>query len=226
MYKIETHLHTPDVSPCGVVDARTIVDRYAAAGYAALVVTDHYRLDVFRRLGLDPDSGEGMFDAFLEGYRKVKYYADQAGLVTLYGAELQFAENHNDYLLYGFPKELMEHPGEVCRMGVAAFSQLARQHGAMLIQAHPYRTGCVPIAPHLLDGVEAINRHDVHNNRNTLAMDFADRFSLRKTSGGDFHDPQDRCIAGLDAQWLPGSNEEFVKLLRSGQYRLLGQESC
>ncbi len=225
MYKIETHLHTPNISPCGVVTAQEIVERYTAAGYAGLVVTDHYRLDVFCRLGLDPDAAGEKLHAFLEGYRQVKHYADQAGLMTYYGAELQFTENHNDYLVFGFDDALMEDPGKICRMGVAAFSEQIRGTGAILIQAHPYRTGCVPVAPHLLDGVEAINRHDVHNNRNHLAMDYASRFQMRMTSGGDFHDPEDKCIAGIEADWLPRDNFELVKLLKSGQYRLLGNES-
>lgn len=41
MYKIETHLHTARCSHCGRLSAREIVEGYKAAGYSALVVTDH-----------------------------------------------------------------------------------------------------------------------------------------------------------------------------------------
>ncbi len=218
MFKIETHLHTTTISPCGRMTPEEIVRRYHQAGYAGLVVTDHYRRDVFEKLKDATDK----LDAFLEGYRQVKFYADQAGIQTYYGAELQFTENHNDYLLYGFSDSLLADPEKILPMGISAFSELARQDGALLVQAHPFRNGCVPVAPYLLDGVEAVNRHDKHTNRNELAIAFADRYDLLKTSGGDFHDPEDICIAGIETEVLPADPMELARLLRGGAYRLLG----
>ncbi len=220
MFKIETHLHTTTVSPCGRMTPEEIVRRYHEAGYRGLVVTDHYRLDVFARWKDTQDK----LQAFLEGYRQVKRLADRAGIKTYYGAELQFAENRNDYLLYGFSDSLMEDPEQVCRMGVAAFSEAAREDGALLIQAHPFRSGCVPVAPYLLDGVEAVNRHDKHKNRNELAMAYADRYGMLKIGGGDFHDPDDICVGGVAAEYLPKDSVELAALLRSGGFQLLGWE--
>ncbi len=217
MYKIETHLHTPAVSPCGCVAPEELVRRYKAAGYAAVTVTDHFRLDYFKQADRD-------LHTFLEGYRQVRELADRVGLMTYYGAELQFAENTNEYLLYGFSDQLLADPERICRMGISAFSELARQDGALLIQAHPFRRGSVPVAPYLVDGVEAVNRHEVHDNRNHLAVAYADRYGMLKISGDDFHDPEDRCIAGIEADWLPGDSVELAGLLRSGRFRLLGWE--
>ncbi len=225
MYKIETHLHTTVFSPCGMVEPEETVRRYYQAGYHGLVVTDHYRLDAFQFAGVDLSKPGDKLHAFLEGYRQVKRFADQVGMVTYYGAEIQFAESHNDYLLYGFSDVLLADPEKVCRMGVVAFSELARQDGALLIQAHPYRTGCFPVANCLVDGYEAINRHDVHVNRNELALVLANASGLIRTSGGDFHDPEDVCIAGIDAEYLPQNSMGFASLLRSGRYQLLGQSS-
>ncbi len=221
MFKIETHLHTTTISPCGRVTPEEIVRRYYEADYHGLVVTDHYRLDVFEKL----KDAENKLHAFLEGYRQVKYYADRVGIKTYYGAELQFSENHNDYLLFGFSDALMADPEKVCRIGVAAFSELAREDGALLIQAHPFRNGCVPVAPYLLDGVEAINRHDKHTNRNELATAYADRYGMLKTSGGDFHDSEDICVAGIAVDRLPNNSMELAKLLHSGDFQLLGWEN-
>ncbi len=215
MYKIELHLHTPIVSCCGKVAPEEIVRRYKQAGYAGITVTDHYHMYYFQ------DPGKNL-DTFLEGYRQVKAIAEEEGLAVYYGAELRFTENSNDYLLYGFREELLTEPEQICRMGIAAFSELARENGALLIQAHPFRKGCVPVAPYLVDGVEAINRHDVHDNKNHLAMAFADRYGMRKISSGDFHDPEDRCIAGIGADFLPADSFALAELLRSGNFRLLG----
>ncbi len=219
VYKIEMHLHTPAVSPCGEVVPEELVRRYHEAGYAGLTVTDHYRLDVFSRIAADTAD---KLHAFLEGYRQVKHYADLVGIRTYYGAELQFTESHNDYLLYGFDDQLLADPEKICHMGLVAFSALAREAGALLVQAHPFRNGCFPAAPCLLDGVEAVNRHDRHTNRNHLATDLAERYGLLKTSGGDFHNPDDLCIAGIACDRLPENSMELAALLRSGDFRLLG----
>ncbi len=223
-YKIETHLHTPVNSPCGKIPPEIIVERYHEAGYAALVVTDHYSLDAFTRTGLDPDGAGDRVHAFLEGYRQVKKFADRVGMKTYYGAELRFLENNNDYLLYGFSHELLADPGKVWSMGLAAFLPLVREDGAVLIQAHPFRKGCVAVAPDLVDGYEAVNRHDKHANRNALAMALARRYDVIRTSGGDFHDPTDRCIAGIESTWLPRDSREMAVLLRSRDFKLLGWE--
>lgn len=217
MFQIETHAHTPIISPCGVVPPEEMVRRYHEAGYAAITVTDHYRLDVFEKIGFS-------LDAYLEGWRRVKAEADKVGMKAYYGAELQFRENHNDYLLFGFSRELLADPERVCTMGLAAFSELARRDGALLIQAHPFRKGCVPVAPCLVDGIEAINRHDVHDNHNDRALALAEGYGLLKTSGGDFHDPEDRCIAGIASPCLPEDSRALAGLLRSGNFRLLGGE--
>ncbi len=221
-YKIETHLHTPINSPCGKVPVEEIVQRYAEAGYAALTVTDHYSMDAFQRTGLDLQSQKDPVNAFLEGYRQVKRCAEPLGITVYYGAELRFFGSSNDYLLYGFSPELLADPMSVFRMGLVAFYELAQADGALLIQAHPFRPGCVPVVPCFVDGIEGVNRHDKHANRNDLAMALADRYDLLRTSGGDFHDDADQCIAGIEVDRLPKDSKELAMLLRSRDFRLLG----
>ena len=48
MYKIELHLHTKYSSGCGQLDEKELISGYKAAGYSAIVVTDHYNRDTFR----------------------------------------------------------------------------------------------------------------------------------------------------------------------------------
>lgn len=44
IYKIETHCHTSELSPCGNIPVRELIDRYAAAGYSAITLCDHLRV--------------------------------------------------------------------------------------------------------------------------------------------------------------------------------------
>lgn len=224
MYKIETHLHTPYISPCGRLTAQELVMGYKAAGYAAITVTDHYKAAAFRFAGIDLDAPGDKLQPFLEGYRRVKEIADREGMIVYYGAEIQFFENDNDYLLFGFSDALLADAKSICAMGIAAFSKLAREDGALLLQAHPFRKHCVPVAPYLVDGIEAVNRHDCHPNHNDLAIDFANRYGLLKTGGTDCHDPEDVGMGGIAADSLPADSMELAALLRSGNFTILGAE--
>ena len=223
-YKIETHLHTPVISPCGVLTPQELVEGYLKAGFSAITVTEHFHADAFRHAGIDP-AGEGTFQAFLEGYRQVCRAAEGTPLRVFYGAELRFRGCGNDYLLYGFPHELLAKPEEVWAMGIVRFSELAREAGALLIQAHPYRAYCLPVDPYLIDGVEGVNRHDVHANRNDLAVAYGRRYGLRITGGSDCHHPADVGRGGIEAEWLPEDSMDLARLLRAGDYRILGDDS-
>ena len=223
-YKIETHLHTPAISPCGVLTPQELVEGYLKAGFSAITVTDHYHADAFRHAGIDP-AGEGTFQAFMEGYRQVCRAAEGTPLRVYYGAELRFRGCGNDYLLYGFPHELLAKPEEVWAMGIVRFSELAREAGALLIQAHPYRAYCLPVDPYLIDGVEGVNRHDVHANHNDMAVAYGRRYGLRITGGSDCHHPADVGRGGIEADWLPEDSMDLARLLRAGDYRILGDDS-
>ena len=223
-YKIETHLHTPAISPCGVLTPRELVEGYLQAGFSAITVTDHFHADAFRHGGIDM-AGEGAFQAYLEGYRQVCRAAEGTGLRVYYGAELRFRGCGNDYLLYGFPEELLAKPAEVIAMGIVKFSAMAREAGAFLVQAHPYRDYCLPVDPYLIDAVEAVNRHDVHANHNDWAVTYGRRYGLRLTGGSDCHHAEDVARGGIEADWLPKDSMDLARLLREGAYRILGDDS-
>lgn len=223
-FRIETHLHTPVISPCGRLTPEQLVEGYLQAGFSAVTVTDHFHKDAFAHAGIDPQ-GEDALQRFLEGYRRVLEAARGTGLRVYYGAELRFRGCGNDYLLYGFSDGLLEKPGEIWAMGIVRFSELARADGALLIQAHPFRDYCLPVAPYLLDGVEAVNRHDVHANRNRLAVEYGRRYGLTLTGGSDCHDPEDVGRGGIEADRLPEDSMDLARLLRGGDFRILGNDS-
>lgn len=224
MYKIETHLHTSHVSQCGRMEAAAIVEAYQAAGYSALIVTDHYNRTTFDYLGVDPAGQSDRIGAFLEGYRLVRAEGQKRGIRVFKGAELRFDESENDYLLYGWRDDLLSEPDSVFRMGIAAFSPIARSQGALLIQAHPYRRGCTPAIACYLDGVEVINTSPRHDSRNPMARAYAEEFGLIALSGSDCHRLEDVARAGIVSEHLPSDSMGMMRLLRSRNYRLLGQE--
>lgn len=112
----------------------------------------------------------------------------------------------------------------VFTMGVERFYELVKADGALLIHAHPYRNGGLPTTAAALDGVEVLNTHHHHDNRNDLALAFARRNDLLETSGSDCHEAAHIGKGGILVERLPENDEELVLLLRSGKYDLIGKE--
>ncbi len=223
MYRIETHLHTTHSSECGWLDAAALAEAYQKAGYAALAITDHYNRDTFQYLGVDTTAPGDKVGAFLNGYDKLREACGKRGITVYKGAELRFDECCNDYLLYNYPNELLEDPETVFRMGIAAFAPLAREAGALLVQAHPYRKKCTPAFACYLDGVEVLNLNPRHDSRNDRAEEYAALHGLLRTGGSDCHRSEDVAAGGILAEELPEDAAGFVRLLRSGKYTIIGK---
>ena len=220
MYKIETHLHTCHSSPCGKVDAETIVRLYGEAGFSGIVVTDHF----FRYTcsphcwNIDP---KDFFPVFIEGYRRMCQAAKPYGLRIYKGAEVRFDGSSNDYLLYNYPDELLEDAAAVFTMGPEKFYSLCQQCGAVFMQAHPFRNNCTQTAPAWLDGIEVYNENPRTDSHNESALAFADRNpTLIRLSGSDFHRPEDTAQGGIITDILPENEAALAALLRRGEYTL------
>lgn len=224
MYKIELHLHTKYSSGCGQLAEKELIAGYKAAGYSAIVVTDHYNRSTFDMKGIDLHAPGDKLTPFLEGYDKMKEEGDREGIRIYKGAELRFDGSDNDYLLFNYPDALLADPEEIFTMGLTEFIKLSRQAGALLIQAHPFRSMCTPADPRCLDGVEVRNMHPGHNSRNHLAQQMAEENpNLVQTGGSDCHETHHMARGGILSEILPKDEAELVNLLRSGNYSIIGE---
>lgn len=222
MFKTELHCHSVDVSFCADVDAEHIAERYVNAGYSTIVLANHFEAATMRRRG---DTYEQFVMRHVDACEKLRRAAN-GRLNVIFGAELRFTENINDYLLYGVtPEFLLAHP-DVFEMKPKDFSPIARAAGVLFVQAHPFRNGMTVIDPALLDGVEAFNGHVGHDSRNSIANAWADTYSLIKTSGTDYHHPHHFPDAGILTEKMILSSSDVVATLRSGAYELLRDDSA
>jgi len=221
MYRIETHLHTKYVSKCGRLDAKALLEGYKAAGYSGIIVTDHYNRITFDYLGIDLSSSVNKVRPFLAGYYRLAEEGEKQGIRVFKGAELRFDECENDYLLYGYRDDLLSDPEAVFRMGIAAFSPIARGQGALIVQAHPYRGKCTPAIACYLDGVEVRNLNPRHESHNEWAEAYAERFGLLRLAGSDCHRTEDIAATGICSDELPEDPMGMVRLIRSRRYSLL-----
>ena len=215
-YLTELHAHTSEVSPCGDLTACEVADRYIAAGYTSLVISNHYTQGILENAA---DTPEKRIDFYVAPYLAMKEHA-RGKLNVILGCELRFTGSSNDYLVFGITEQfLREHP-DLYNMNLKSFRALADENGLLIVQAHPFRNGMTVMNPTLLDGVETFNGHQGHESRNTVAQAWAKLHDLIPTSGTDFHHPYQECVAGILTDSPITCTEDLIATLKSRNYTL------
>ncbi len=212
-FRIDTHVHTSEVSTCARVPARDVVKLYKLAGYDGIVITDHYNSWSFETYGVK--TWPRIMDRYLSGYREAREEGERVGLVVLPGMEITFdGPYYADFLVYGLDPEYLYHFPALHKLGLRRFRELVVPLGAFVSHAHPFRAGCTPADPSLIDAVEVYNGgNDPAENRR--ALEFARRHGLPELSGSDFHH---RSAVGRGGVVLPdrvGDMTGFVRALRA-----------
>ena len=215
-YKTELHAHTAEVSPCGRFTASQVVDQYVEAGFSTLVISDHFRYYVRDDAG---GTWRQKVDHYLAGYRKAREYA-HGRLNVLLGVELQFVGEHNDYLIYGINEDFLYGTPDIHRMTLRSLRAILPPE-ALIIHAHPFRTGATITNPDLIDGVESYNGGTGDAN-NEFAVLWAERFALLQTSGSDYHGGNVSRINGGILTDEPITNtDQLAQILRDRAYTLI-----
>lgn len=218
VFKIDTHVHTAETSPCGHVSAAELVRLYKAAGYDGIIITDHYYDNYFECMGKKP--WEDKIDLFLTGYKNALEAAKTEGLQVLLGMELRFGENFNDYLVFGIDEVFLKENKKLYRLGLKKFKKLASKNGLLVYQAHPFRTGMIPASPSLLDGVEIYNGNPRHNSYNVKALAFARENGLLMISGSDFHKVEDLARGGIELKKMASDSKDLPHILSGGNIKI------
>lgn len=213
-YKYDTHVHTAETSPCGRVPAAEMVRLYSEAGYSGVVVTDHFTANVLNRQ-LFKGWGKKI-DAYLKGYNAAVEAGKNYGLDIIFGIELTFDENKNDYLVFGIDEQFLRKNRDLHKLGLEKFRKLTAGGDILIFQAHPFRPFMIPAPPSLIDGVEVYNGNPRHDSRNDLACEYARKNGLMISSGSDFHQPADMARGGIILPERIRSQKELVQAFREG----------
>lgn len=218
-YKYDVHVHTSEVSLCGRISAREVVNLYKKAGYDGIVITDHYHEYFFRKYC--SCSWEEKIEYFLEGYRIAREEGKKAGLNVLLGIELRFVNSNNDYLVYGVNEEFLKSTPGLHTLNLREFRELTRHHSILIYQAHPFRPGQTVENAGLLDGIEVYNGNPRHDSRNHLAYSFALENGLMMISGSDFHQTEDLARGGIVVKRDISDPASFVEVLKKEDILLI-----
>ena len=219
MYRYETHLHTSVASACSIFKPEEIVRKYLRLGYAGVFVTDHY----LRGNSCVPKDlpYEERVKRYFDGYRAVKKCAEGSGLSVFCGVEI--SHWGTDFLFFGLdekwyqdnPELMTDTPKEMCIR--------ARNAGALVIQAHPYRQrgyiDHIRLFPPQVEGIEIVNgcEDDCSNN---LARVLAEACKLKVSAGSDIHGVSQKTLAGMEFQEKLQSEQDFIDRFRRGEGRI------
>lgn len=217
-FKTELHAHTAEVSKCAEICAEELVELYTQAGYSSVVITDHMSRLTFPQI--KKYRWKEYCEEYLAGYRAVKEAAGDK-LNVILGMEITFYENNNDYLVYGIDEKFIYRHPNMLDLGIKKFAAHAREHGLIVVQAHPFRDRMTVIKPNIVDGIEVFNAHTGHDSRNDIARLWADKYGYEiRTSGSDFHETQHAARGGIITDFEIKTSADLLKALR-GENRLI-----
>lgn len=216
--KIDLHVHTSEISACGMLSAEDTVRLYAEAGYDAIVITNHfaaYNKERFERAGLD------FFSEYMKGYELARSAGERYGITVLCGFELRFNRNENDYLVYGMDEQTASDCSSIFAMGPREFSALAREKDFLFYQAHPFRNNMTVVYPGYLFGIEIKNGNPRHDSRNDIAAMWAEKYGLHGIAGSDCHQTEDVGASGIITGAAVRNTNDLVAVLKSSDYTII-----
>lgn len=201
LYQFETHCHTAETSPCGILSAAQAVDGIKAAGYAGTFITDHFYSRYFDKPEMQGLSWREKVGRYLTGFRAAKKRGSQVGLKVFLGLEVQPEGSPYEFLIYGPDEAFLMETGPFYRQPIEEIYSLMHQNGFLVFQAHPFRFGLSPENPSFYDGIEIVNTQVRNKSRNQLSLKFAYEHDVMVIAGGDVHMNEDIGKSGI---MLPG----------------------
>ena len=225
-YKYEMHLHT---SPCsgGGEDIRAHIDDLIGKGFSGMVVTNHFYLGdnrVDRNL-----PWKEFVDAYRQDYLYGLEYARALDFDLLFGLE-EHVGHGQEILIYGISPELIGAHPELKGASAEKYAEVVHAAGGLVYQAHPYRDRHYITRPfpleclHQLDGIEVLNAGNFPE-WNESARCLADERGLACVAGSDAHAIGTAGRAGIAAKERIKSNDDLVRILKSGEYAIIPTEA-
>lgn len=227
-YLYETHCHTACVSACGKNTPEDIVAMYAKNGYAGVIVTDHFLngncLPEIRQLPTFADR----IHRYFSGYEQVKACAGER--LTVFGG-IETSYGGTDVLVYGWDEQTTASYPEIMDLSMRDFIRFANEHGALTVQAHPFREAGyidhIRLYPET-QGVEVLNssRDELCNE---LGYKYWEAYNARtpkvKIGGSDCHYPYQPILSGVAFDTPLSSIEDFIERLRRGEGEIFTKEN-
>lgn len=225
-YRYEMHCHCNWCSACAHSSPQAMAQAYYQAGYAGMVLTDHF---LSGSTAIDRSlPWKDKVEAYWRAYEAARDWARgrSRDFTVLFGLEHQYGGG-KEVLTYGIDLDfLLAHP-DLDQYSLADYTDTVRRAGGLISMAHPYRHAgyiddTILPQPRYLDGAEVYNYGNTPEE-NRQAYELAREHRLIPTSGGDVHkeDEENLAKAGIALPSPIATGEELVQVLRSLDYRII-----
>lgn len=226
MYRYDLHVHDNCGSRCGASTPEEMVRAYAEKGMSGFVSTNHF---IHGNTAIDKklpwkERMLGYYDCYLRAKAEAEKYP---GFTVLFGVEHAYAGGR-EVLLYGADIDFLTAHPELENTSIDEFCKIMKENGVLTVTAHPYRVrpyndDSVRPDPDFVEGVEVYNSHNANDGENRSALLYAKRIGAIMLSGGDMHSSADGKIgdAGIETEKPILTNEDLLKTLKSGEYKLI-----
>ena len=220
MFRYETHLHTAPVSKCAASTVEEQLRFYKSLGYDGVFITNHFldgNINIDKTLPY-----EEKVEFYFSDYYEALALSKEIGIKVFLGVEISY--RGTDFLIYGLDKEwFLAHP-EIMDMKKSEELPFLASHGALVIQAHPYRQDRhidhIRLFPHCIEGVETVNacRTELENR---MADIYADAYGFVKTAGTDNHiGSRITHLAGMESDTPLTDEADFIRRIRNQEMKI------
>ncbi len=227
MYLYETHLHTYPVSKCAKksAEAEECLRFYKSLGYDGIFITNHF-LDGNINISSDVPYQERI-EFYFSDYENALKLSDEVGIKVFCGIESSYCGT--DFLVYGLNKEwFLQHPECMEYKNKTDQLSLFAEHGALIIQAHPYREAAyinhIRLFPRHVHGVEVINA-SVGEFGNQMAAAYAEAYGLCVCAGSDNHKGAGvGKLAGVSTEQPLESTADFIAAVKERKLEIFTKD--
>lgn len=216
-YKYETHCHTKEGSACAHSTAAEIVQAYKLAGYAGLIITDHFfngNTAISSRLPWNERIRQ-----FCLGYENGLQAAQALDIDVFLGWE--FAYKGTEFLTYGLGKDFLLAYPHMLEWSIPTYLDYVHEAGGFVSHAHPFREADYihefRLYPTKVDAVEVVNSSHYVPRYDEKALVYANAHNLLKTSGSDTHNANHIGGGGVVFSQRLYTVNRFISCMRSGE---------
>ena len=223
-YRYETHCHSSQCSGCAKSTSQELVRAYHAAGYAGLVLTDHF---IWGNTAVDKNlPWDQRMKAYYQGYLDAKVVGDELDFDVIYALEHAYGDG-KEVLIYGVELDFLLANPDIPEITLDEFVDRVHAAGGIVIQAHPYRDRYyvnMAVGPRadIVDGIEVYNACN-KPGEDPQALELALTKDYIITAGGDIHKASDERIglAGIVLPYRVHNSTEFVAAMKAKDHKFL-----
>lgn len=219
LYRYETHCHCNAASRCAHSSPAELVRAHHAAGYAGLVLTDHF---IHGNTAVPADlPWEERMRRYYDAYLEAKRAAEGLDFDVIFGIEHAYSGGL-EVLCYGIDLDFLIQNPDITQLDLREFAARIHACGGILIHAHPYRWAGpeLQLPMDILDGIEVYNAGNP-GDKNVLAL--RNLGGLIPFSGGDIHKADEARVgtSGIALPYRIRNEKELVSALKRKDHRLI-----